>query len=156
MTIKIPTITWPTRDGWTANRQARYPDGSLPTRPSNFLTLEEINHLGAELERLRETLTGVAKRRVTEAIKNLRNDASILFTTTTTTGFRQPLAEPILRRQHDAKELFRKVWSQHRDDRPVDDAAWELELQRRAVIEREFATAWSERMTKEAEKATAA
>jgi hypothetical protein len=69
MTIKIPTITWPTRDGWTANRQARYPDASLPTRPSNFLTLEEINHLGAELERLRETLTGVAKRRVTEAIK---------------------------------------------------------------------------------------
>jgi hypothetical protein len=141
MIIKPPPISWPTRDNWTAPRQPRYPDGSIPLRPSSFATSAEIDNLIRALQQLHETQAGVARRRVTEAIKKLRNDT---FPYVAEVPEAKRLLEPLHRRLQDAHNLLKQAWSQHRDDRPVDDAAWAAELQRRATIESEFAAAWAD------------
>jgi hypothetical protein len=135
-----PSISWPTRDRWTAERQPRYPDGHLSMWLSAFATKAEIIHVGTALERLRETLGGVERRRVTEAIKKLRDNT---LPHVTEVPEAQRLLEPLHRRRWDMHELHKRAWNQHRDARPVDDAAWEAELQRRAAIESEFAAAWA-------------
>jgi hypothetical protein len=151
MTIQAPRIQWPLRDRWAALRQP-HPDGLLPVRPSAFASSTEINNLIRALERLRDTQAGVAKRRVTEAIKKLRNDT---FPYISEVPEAKQLVAPLHCRRRNAHELHKQAWSRHRDDQPVDDAAWEAELQRRAAIESEFAAAWAERMKLEAEKEAA-
>ena len=73
MIIK-PPISWPRRDNWADKRQSRHPDGWTSSRPSDFATSAEIDNLIRALQQLRETKAGVARRRVTDAIKQLRND----------------------------------------------------------------------------------
>jgi hypothetical protein len=152
MTIKVPSISWPTRDNWAAQRQPRYPDGSLPGSLSDFASSAEIDNFIRALQQLHETQTGVARRRITEAIKKLRNDR---FPDVAEVPEAKRLMEPLHRRYTDAHNLHRQAWGQHRDERPVDDAAWAAELQRRAAIESEFAAAWNERMQREEEKEAA-
>jgi hypothetical protein len=141
MTIQAPRIQWPLRDRWAAPRQPKYPDGSLPWSLSAFATSAEIDSLIRALQQVHETQVGVARRQVTEAIKKLRSDTLPYLPAIPEA---QRLLEPLRRRQRDAHELHKKAWSHHRDDRPVDDAAWEVELQRRAAIENEFAAAWAD------------
>jgi hypothetical protein len=152
MTIQAPQIHWPTRDNWAAKRQPKYPDGEIRQGLSVFATSAEIDNLVLALQRLQETQAGIARRRVTEAIKALRSG---VLPYVPQVPAAQQLLEPIRSRQQDAHKLHREVWSQHRDARPVDDDAWAVELQRRAAIESEFAAAWDERMKKEEEKEAA-
>jgi hypothetical protein len=153
MTIKAPSMSWPLRDRWAAERQPRFPDSWIPVCLSTFATPVEIDMFIFELQRLHETHSGVARRRITDAIKKLRSDQ---FPSVAEVPEAKRLLEPLQRRRDDAHELHRKAWSQHRDDLPVDDAAWQAELERRAAIEHEFAAAWAERMKLEEEKAEAA
>jgi hypothetical protein len=139
MIIKPPPISWPTRDRWSAGRQPQHPDGWIPQRLSDFATSAEIGNLIRALQQLHETQAGVARRRVTEAIKKLRSDE---LSSVPEVPEARRLLEPLQRRRWDAHELHKRAWSQHRDARPVDDAAWAEELQRRATIESEFAAAW--------------
>jgi hypothetical protein len=140
MTIKTPPISWPTRDNWADKRQRRYPDGSILERLSNFATPAEIDNLIRALQQLHETQAGIARRRVTEAIKQLRKDTLPYIPEVPEA---QRLLEPLRRRRENAHELHKQAWSQYRDDRPIDDAAWATELQRRAAIESGFAAAWA-------------
>ena len=108
--------------------------------PFEFCTSAEIDNRIRALQQLHETQAGIARRRITEAIKQLRNDT---FPYIPEVPEAQRLLEPLRRRREDAHNLHRQAWSRHRDDRPVDDAAWAAELQRRAAIESEFAAAWA-------------
>jgi hypothetical protein len=112
----------------------------LPWRLSDFATSAEIDNLIRALQQLHETQAGVARRRVTDAIKKLRNNT---FPVVAEVPEARRLMEPLHRRYQDAHDLHKQAWSQHRDDRPVDDAAWAVELRRRAAIESEFAAAWA-------------
>jgi hypothetical protein len=140
MIIKPPPISWPTRENWTTSRQPRHPDGRISQCLSNFATPTEIDNLIRALQQLHETQAGVARRRITEAIKQLRNDALPYLEKVPAA---QQLVEPLRRRRENAHELHKQAWSQHRDARPIDDFAWTVELQRRAAIESEFAAAWA-------------
>ena len=140
MTIQAPSISWPLRDRWAAERQPKYPDGFLSDGLSNFASPAEINELIRALQRLHETQVGIARRHVTEAIKKLRNNA-LPYVTEVPEAKR--LLEPLRLRRREMHELHKRAWSQHRNDRPVDDAAWEAELQRRTAIENAFASAWA-------------
>jgi hypothetical protein len=140
MTSQAPSISWPLRDSWEATRQPKYPDGSLSNGLSNFASPAEIDELIRALQRLHETQVGIARRRVTEAIKKLRNN-ELPYVTDVPEAKR--LLEPLRLRRQDMHELYKRAWSQHRNERPVDDAAWEAELRRRAAIENAFASAWA-------------
>jgi hypothetical protein len=140
MTLAPPPISWPTRENWTTSRQPRHPDGRISQCLSNFATPTEIDNLIRALVQLHATQAGVARRRITEAIKQLRSDTLPHLPEVPAA---QQLVEPLRHRRENALELHKQAWSQHRDARAVDDFAWTVELQRRAATESEFAAAWA-------------
>ena len=148
--MKAPAISWPTRDNWGSPRQPIHPDGKLPQNLSSFATSTEIEALVRALQQLHEQQSGVAKRRITEAIRKLRED-KLPYVSEVREA--QKLLEPLRRRYQDATELHRQAWKQYRDARPVDDQAWQVELERRAAVEAEFAALWEAR--EEAEESPA-
>jgi hypothetical protein len=143
----FPRMSWPERERWAAARQPAR-DSWVSQRPSDLATKAEIDTLVGALIRLRDMESGTARRRLTTAIKDLGKDVFPYFSAASEPGARQ-LIEVLYRRRQDADTMYKEAWQRHRDTRPVDDAAWAAELQRRAAIESEFAAAWAGRMDNE-------
>jgi hypothetical protein len=124
---------WPSREQWAKQHQHPYWDYETGCPFANKFGHHLSDHAASEeVTALRSEINDLLTRIRDDAIPNGTRGGSLMFERT------RELVAPFVARYDAAFEAARESWWQECAQIPVDDAAWESELRRRASIDREY------------------
>lgn len=129
-------LKWGTRDEWAVGVRTPYADlaPSVSTRIGDYATLPEVADLVVAMRKLKNSMpVGWDRNCINRGLRLIRDGE--LPICLEDYGPATDLLAPLHARSENARATALEAWKQKVRATPIDDAAWELELRRRARID---------------------